>query len=91
MLARTIESCTNTGNGLLARNALTPVEFGGRLIDKWFCPIQIIWCCRHQVRDRDRDSLFQRSKMARGDLGFQPALLLRGELDRHGNSLACPW
>lgn len=90
-LELTIESHTDAGDGLIGRNALTPVELGGRLVDKRLCPIQIVRCGRHQVGDRNSDSLLQRSKMPCGDLGFQPALLLRGELDRHGDSLACPW
>lgn len=88
-LARTIESRTDAGDGLIARNALTPFEFGGRLVYKRLCPIQIVWRRSHQVGNRN--SLLQRSKMARGDLVFQPALLLRGKLNRHGYSLACPW
>ncbi len=79
-----IESRTNADDGLVARNALTSVEFGRRRVDKGLGPIQIVFRHRHQIGNRDRDSLLQRSKMARGDLGFQPALLIRRESDRHG-------
>ena len=57
--ARSVERRANTGDGLVAGNALTTGKFFRCRVDEGLGPIQVIGDGCHQVGNRHRNCLFQ--------------------------------
>jgi len=83
-----IENLADAREGLIAGHTFASIQFGGRFVDQWFGPVEVVLDCGHEVGNGHGHRLLERGKMAGLDLGFQPPLLFGRELDRHAVTLA---